>query len=191
MNGSKKKAGKSARAGKRRAYWCKVHHKSGIFLKSPAGEYYAGTAADVRRLALSPIHRNSLAGSLRIVRTILSTPDKFEERRENAARARRDAILYDTAWKECRERERNDLIVAAAAARLLGETLEEFRRAALLGAIEAAFDVYHEAHGEYGLPFTRQERAALTCKVSDYCLALRVAAPLARLCAGEHESASA
>lgn len=160
---------------KRSNRWHMVYRKGCAFLESPSGECYAGTAAEVRRLALAPTYRDRLAGSLRITRTTYPTPDRFEARRESAAEARRTMIMRDGMARTHKQQERNDMIIAGAAARLFGETLPEFRRAALLGAIEAAFDVYYSEHGAYGLPLTRQERAALTCDISCYCPAMQLA----------------
>lgn len=68
-------------------------------------------------------------------------------------------------------------IMVGAAARLTGESVAEFKRAAILSMIEGAMDWAKIERGSYELPMTLQEREALAglgkCQ-ADYCQALKI-----------------
>ena len=140
--------------------WRTVRGKGGrIVLRSPDGREYVGTADEVRRAALTPERRRSLAGELRM--EWLTTKPGSAERRSYVAAHRRDAIMW--ADRETRLGIGGAVglpaalaVKAEAAARALGATLEEM----VVRAAQAAVDAVAVANGGE-VPLTRQERAAV------------------------------
>ena len=140
--------------------WRTVCGKGGrIVLRSPDGREYVGTADEVRRAALTPERRRSLAGELRM--EWLATKPGSEERRSYVAAHRRDAIMWTYGESfvgigGCGRLPAALAVKAEAAARALGSTLEEM----VVRAAEAATaEVARTNGGE--VPLTRQERAAV------------------------------
>lgn len=175
MNRKSTTAGKTATktnggaqgAAKGNGYWRETRRKGERVLISPAGRIYHGTAREVRDAALIPERRDELAGSIKYVRYMAKefayTPD---ERREYICEKRRDALRRndDDAVDAYHAHIKPELgIVAEAAARYMGQTVEAFIADAVDAAIRATMDLVEIDAGKpgVGLPITRHERAAL------------------------------
>jgi len=136
-------------------------------LISPNGRVFHGTAAEVREAALTPERRDALAQSIECAR---HTADKFgytpEQRREYIREKRREELRRNDFWTVAPylAHIKPELgIVAEAAARYMGQTVEAFIADALFAAIRGTMDIAERDAGEpgVGLPITRHERAAL------------------------------
>jgi len=139
--------------------WRETRRNGRASLLSPDGEEFYGTPREVNTERLAPFVRDGLADRLRVVRDVYTRCDKV---REIAARNRREAIRIGAAM-ELRgyihypglsiDRE----IMAGAAARVLGLTVEEFIGEAINSAIESAAEIAPGGKIE----LTRHERAAI------------------------------
>ena len=175
MKTSKKTAGKTATktnggaqgAAKGNGYWRETRCKGERVLIDPAGRIFHGTAQEVREAALTPERRDELAQSIEWAR---HTADKFgytpEQRREYICEKRREELRRNDYWTVApyHAHIKQELgIVAEAAARYMGQTVEAFIADALFAAIRGTMDIAERDAGEpgVGLPITRHERAAL------------------------------
>ena len=175
MNRKQKTAGKTATktnggaqgAVKGNGYWRETRRKGERVLIDPAGRIYHGTAQEVRDAALTPHRRGALAQQIEWARHTAAqfgfTPD---ERREYVRERRREALMRNDgdAVDAYNAHIKPELgIVAEAAARYMGQTVEAFIADALFAAIRGTMDIAERDAGEpgVGLPITRHERAAL------------------------------
>ena len=151
----------------KKAVWRETRRKGVRVLVDPAGNVYYGTPEEVRKAALMPFRRNALAQSIEWARHIA---DKFgytpEQRREYIREKRREELRYNDFWTVApyHAHIKQELgIVAEAAARYMGQTVEAFIADAVDAAIRVTIDVVELDAGEpgVGLPITRHERAAL------------------------------
>lgn len=147
--------------------WRTATRKGERVLIDPAGRIIHGTAHEVREAALIPEWRNELAQSIEWAR---HTADKFgytpEQRREYIREKRREALMRNDYWtvQPHHAHIKQELgIVAEAAARYMGQTVEAFIADAVDAAVRKAIDKAERDAGEpgVGLPITRHERAAL------------------------------
>lgn len=175
MKTSKKTAGKTATktnggaqgAAKGNGYWRETRRKGERVLIDPAGRIFHGTAQEVRDAALTPHRRGALAQQIEWVRHTAAqfgyTPD---ERREYVREKRREALSRNDgdAVDAYHAHIKPELgIVAEAAARYMGQTVEAFIADAVDAAIRGTMDLVELDAGKpgVGLPITRHERAAL------------------------------
>ena len=147
--------------------WRKATRKGERVLIDPDGHIYHGTAQEVRDAAMTPHRRGALAQDIRWARHVAAkynyTPEEAaeyirEKRREAIDRNDRDAV------DEYRTHIKQELgIVAEAAARYMGQTVEAFIADAVEAAIRGTIDKAERDAGKpgVGLPITRHERAAL------------------------------
>ena len=147
--------------------WRETTRKGVKVLVSPDGRIFYGTAQEVRDAALTPHGRDALAQSIEWARHTAAkfgyTPDERreyvrEKRREAIRRNDADAVDAYTAYMK------PELgIVAEAAARYMGQTVEAFIADAVDAAIRGTIDLVELDAGKpgVGLPITRHERAAL------------------------------
>ena len=155
----------AASTAKGNRHWRETRRKGERVLIDPDGHIYHGTAQEVRGAAMTPRGRDALADDIRWARQTARyyTP---AELREKIAEKRREAIRQtasDTA-NGYRVKIKQELgIVAEAAARYMGQTVEEFIAEAVNAAVEATIDKAELDAGKPGdgLPITRHERAAL------------------------------
>ena len=169
---------RARRAGKKPKFWTTVYvgprgTRKRVLLKSPDGRVFAGTREEVRRAGLLPSERHSLAEDLYI--NHLAFRDKPDTLREQSAFRRMDAIEHHAS--KVKNGDADIEIMVGAAARFLGEKVADFKRSAILAAIEAAMDQAHSKRGSFELPLTRQERAALAGlgkSQADFSLSLKV-----------------
>lgn len=147
--------------------WRTTTRKGERVLIDPDGHIYHGTAQEVREAALTPGQRDELAQSIEWAR---HTADKFgytpEQRREYIREKRHEALRWNDYWtvQPYHAHIKQELgIVAEAAARYMGQTVEAFIADAVDAAIRGTIDVAELDAGEpgVGLPLTRHERAAL------------------------------
>ena len=148
-------------------YWRKAKHNGERVLIDPDGHIYHGTAQEVRDAAMTPHRRGALAQDMRWARHVAAkfdyTPEQAaeyvrEKRREAISRNDADAVAAYAAHVK------QELgIVAEAAARYMGQTVEAFVADALEAAIRGTIDKAERDAGKpgVGLPITRHERAAL------------------------------
>ena len=148
-------------------HWRETRRKGERVLIDPAGRIFHGTAQEVRDAALTPHRRGALAQQIEWVRHTAAqfgyTPD---ERREYVREKRREALRRNDgdAVDAYHAHIKQELaIVAEAAARYMGQTVEEFIADAVDAAVRKAIDKAERDAGEpcVGLPITRHERAAL------------------------------
>ena len=174
MSKQNKTAGKTAKrnggaqgAAKGKGMWRMTTRKGERVLIDPAGRVFHGTAQEVREAALIPERRDELAQSIEWARHIA---DKFgytpEQRREYIREKRREELRRNDYWTVApyHAHIKQELgIVAEAAARYMGQTVEAFIADALFAAIRGTMDIAERDAGEpgVGLPITRHERAAL------------------------------
>lgn len=175
MKTSKKTAGKTATktnggaqgAVKGNGYWRETRRKGERVLIDPAGRIFHGTAQEVREAALTPERRDELAQSIEWARHIA---DKFgytpEQRREYIREKRRGELRHNDFWTVApyHAHIKQELgIVAEAAARYMGQTVEAFIADAVDAAVRGTMDLVELDAGKpgVGLPITRHERAAL------------------------------
>ena len=174
MKRKQKTAGKTAKrnggaqgAAKGKGVWRMTTRKGERVLIDPAGRVFHGTPEEVREAALIPERRDDLAQSIAWARHVA---DKFgytpEQRREYIREKRREALRMNDFWtiEPHHAHIKMELgIVAEAAARYMGQTVEEFIADAVDAAIRGTIDVAEIDAGEpgVGLPLTRYERAAL------------------------------
>ena len=175
MNRKSTTAGKTATktnggaqgAAKGNGKWRETRRKGERVLIDPAGRIIHGTAQEVREAALTPERRDELAQSIEWARHIA---DKFgytpEQRREYIREKRREELRRNDFWTVApyHAHIKQELgIVAEAAARYMGQTVEAFIADAVDAAIRVTIDVVELDAGEpgVGLPITRHERAAL------------------------------
>ena len=148
-------------------YWRETRRKGERVLIDPDGHIYHGTAREVRDAAMTPHRRSALAQDIRWARHVAAkynyTPEEAaeyvrEKRREAIDRNDGDAVdAYHAHIKQ-------ELgIVAEAAARYMGQTVEAFIADAVDAAIRGTIDLAELDAGKpgAGLPLTRHERAAL------------------------------
>lgn len=150
------------------ARWRTTTRKGKRVLVSPDGAHiYYGTPEEVRDAALTPHRRGALAQQIKWARR---TADHFgytpEQKREYVREERREALRQNDgdAVDAYRAHIKPELgIVAEAAARYMGQTVEAFIADALFAAIRGTMDIAERDAGEpgVGLPITRHERAAL------------------------------
>ena len=154
-------------AAKGNGYWRETRRKGERVLIAPDGRIFHGTAQEVRDAALIPERRDELAGSIKYVRYMAKefayTPD---ERREYICEKRREALRRNDgdAVDAYHAHIKPELgIVAEAAARYMGQTVEAFIADAVDAAIRGTIDLVELDAGKpgVGLPVTRHERAAL------------------------------
>lgn len=172
MNRKQKTAGKTATKtngdkAKGNGKWRETRRRGERVLIDPAGRIYHGTAQEVREAALTPERRNALAQSIEWAR---HTADKFgytpEQRREYIREKRREELRRNDYWTVApyHAHIKQELgIVAEAAARYMGQTVEAFIADAVDAAIRGTIDLVELDAGKpgVGLPITRYERAAL------------------------------
>lgn len=175
MNRKQTTAGKTAAktnggaqgAAKGNGYWRETRRKGERVLIDPAGRIIHGTAQEVREAALTPERRDALAQSIEWAR---HTADKFgytpEQRREYIREKRREELRRNDYWTVApyHAHIKQELgIVAEAAARYMGQTVEAFIADAVDAAIRGTIDLVELDAGKpgVGLPITRYERAAL------------------------------
>ena len=149
------------------SFWRKAKHNGERVLIDPDGHIYHGTAQEVRDAAMTPHRRGALAQDMRWARHVAAkfdyTPEQAaeyvrEKRREAISRNDADAVAAYAAHVK------QELgIVAEAAARYMGQTVEAFVADALEAAIRGTIDKAERDAGKpgVGLPITRHERAAL------------------------------
>lgn len=174
MSKQNKTAGKTAKrnggaqgAAKGNGYWRETRRKGERVLIDPAGRIYHGTVQEVREAALIPMRRGALAQAIEWARHTAAqfgyTPD---ERREYVREKRREALMRNDsdAVDAYHAHIKPELgIVAEAAARYMGQTVEAFIADAVDAAIRGTIDLVELDAGKpgVGLPISRQERAAL------------------------------
>lgn len=174
MSKQNKTAGKTAKrnggaqgAAKGKGMWRVTTRKGERVLIDPAGRVFHGTAQEVREAALTPERRDALAQSIVWAR---HTADKFgytpEQRREYIREKRREELRRNDFWtvQPHYAHIKPELgIVAEAAARYMGQTVEAFIADAVDAAIRGTIDLVELDAGKpgVGLPISRQERAAL------------------------------
>lgn len=175
MKAKGKTAGKTATktnggaqgAAKGNGTWRTTTRKGERVLIDPAGRIFHGTAREVREAALTPERRDDLAQSIEWAR---HNADHFgytpEQRREYIREKRREALRYNDYWTVAPHHThiKQELgIVAEAAARYMGQTVEAFIADAVDAAVRKAIDKAELDAGKpgVGLPITRHERAAL------------------------------
>ena len=175
MNRKSTTAGKTATktnggaqgAAKGNGKWRETRRNGERVLIDPAGRIIHGTAQEVREAALTPERRDELAQSIEWARHIA---DKFgytpEQRREYIREKRREELRRNDFWTVApyHAHIKQELgIVAEAAARYMGQTVEAFIADAVDAAIRVTIDVVELDAGKpgVGLPITRHERAAL------------------------------
>ena len=175
MNRKSTTAGKTATktnggaqgAAKGNGYWRETRRKGERVLIDPAGRIIHGTAQEVREAALIPERRDDLAQSIEWARHVANhfgyTP---EQRREYIREKRREELRRNDFWTVAPHHThiKQELgIVAEAAARYMGQTVEAFIADAVDAAIRKAIDKAERDAGKLGvgLPVTRHERAAL------------------------------
>ena len=154
-------------AAKGNGMWRTTTRKGERVLIDPHGHTYHGTAQEVCDAALTPHRRGALAQEIEWARHTADlfgyTPEQTaeavrEKRREALRQNDGDAVsAYDAHIKP-------ELgIVAEAAARYMGQTVEAFIAVAVDAAVRKAIDKAERDAGEpgVGLPITRHERAAL------------------------------
>lgn len=165
-NGSDTMSNKRKTAGKT------VKKISGVW-RSPDGRTYYGTAAEVRDANLYPWERDSLADDLRQYRLAYTVGDT---RRDMLAMVRcntlRDRLAQfiirgNSTWAMDRH------IMAIAAARYLGMSVDDFINKAIEGSIDAAMEDCHNKSGEW-LPLTKHEAAAIKSDVREWCDSARL-----------------
>ena len=146
-------------------YWRETRRKGERVLIDPDGHIYHGTAREVRGAAMTPRERGALADDIRWTRQTARhyTPDEL---RGKIAEKRREAIRQTAsdAANGYRVKIKQELgIVAEAAARYMGQTVEAFIADAVEAAIRGTIDKAERDAGKPGdgLPITRHERAAL------------------------------
>ena len=153
--------------GAAKGYWRETRRKGERVLVAPDGRIYHGTAQEVRDAAMTPHRRGALAQSIEWAR---HTAYKFgytpDERREYIREKRREALSRNEsdAVDAYQAHMKPELgIVAEAAARYMGQTVEEFIADAVDAAIRGTIDLAEIEAGKLGvgLPLTRHERAAL------------------------------
>ena len=175
MNRKSTTAGKTATktnggaqgAAKGNGKWRETRRNGERVLIDPAGRIIHGTAQEVREAALTPERRDALAQSIEWARHIA---DKFgytpEQRREYIREKRREELRRNDFWAVApyHAHIKQELgIVAEAAARYMGQTVEAFIADAVDAAIRGTMDLVELDAGKpgVGLPITRHERAAL------------------------------
>ena len=154
-------------AAKGNGKWRETRRNGERVLIDPAGRIIHGTAQEVREAALTPERRDALAQSIEWAR---HTADKFgytpEQRREYIREKRREELRRNDYWTVAPYHahiEQELGIVAEAAARYMGQTVEAFIADAVDAAVRGTIDVAELDAGKpgVGLPITRHERAAL------------------------------
>ena len=150
------------------ARWRTTTRKGKRVLVSPDGAHiYYGTPEEVRDAGMTPHRRGALAQQIEWARHTAAkfgyTPD---ERRECVRERRREALMWNDsdAVDAYNAHIKPELgIVAEAAARYMGQTVEAFIADAVDAAVRKAIDKAERDAGEpgVGLPITRHERAAL------------------------------
>ena len=147
--------------------WRKATRKGERVLIDPDGHIYNGTAQEVRDAAMTPHRRGALAQEIEWARhtadlfgyTPEQTAEAVREKRRDALR-RNDGDAVDAYHAHIKQ---ELAIVAEAAARYMGQTVEEFIADAVDAAVRGTIDVAELDAGKpgSGLPLTRHERAAL------------------------------
>lgn len=154
-------------AAKGNGHWRETRRKGERVLIDPAGHIYHGTPDEVREAALTPKRRGALAQDIKWARHVA---DKFGYTPEQTAEAvrekRREALRKNDvdAVDAYRAHMKPELgIVAEAAARYMGQTVEAFIADAVDAAVRGTIDLVELDAGKpgVGLPITRHERAAL------------------------------
>ena len=175
MNRKSTTAGKTATktnggaqgAAKGNGYWRETRRQGERVLVAPDGRIFHGTAQEVRDAAMTPHRRGALAQHIEWARR---TADHFgytpDERREYVREKRREALRRnDSDAVDAYQAHMNPElgVVAEAAARYMGQTVEAFIADAVDAAVRAAIDEAERDAGEpgSGLRLTRHERAAL------------------------------
>jgi len=154
-------------AAKGNGYWRMTRCKGERVLIAPDGRIFHGTAQEVRDAAMTPRRRGALAQHIEWAR---HTADRFGYTPEEAAEAvrekRREALMRNDsdavdAYSAYVKPELG--IVAEAAARYMGQTIEAFIADAVDAAVRGTIDLVELDAGKpgVGLPLTRHERAAL------------------------------
>ena len=147
--------------------WRTATRKGERVLIDPAGRIIHGTAQEVRDAGMTPHRRGALAQQIEWTR---HTADRFGYTPEQTAEAvrekRREALRQNdgdaaTAYRAHMKPELG--IVAEAAARYMGQTVEAFIADAVDAAVRGTMDLVELDAGKpgVGLPITRHERAAL------------------------------
>lgn len=168
--GARATAGKAKQAKQTRRIWRTVATKCGTVLISPTGERYHGTAAEVRAARLYPWERADLAQALKVWHYCWLQwrycAESREELRRIAADRRRDIIQSHKAKARTGDTRGFDRkILAAACARYMGMTAEQFEGAWIDAGISAAIDEMPD-----GCEFlTRHEREAMSTPLYEWC----------------------
>ena len=152
-------------AAKGNGYWRETRRKGEQVLIAPDGRIFHGTAQEVRDAAMTPHRRSALAQHIEWTRKTAKyyTPGELLAK---IAEKRRDAIRQndsDAVVKYAAHISPELGIVAEAAARYMGQTVEEFIADAVDAAVRGTIDKAELDAGKpgVGLPITRHERAAL------------------------------
>ncbi len=148
------------------ARWRDTTRKGERVSVSPDGRIFYGTAQEVRKAALSPSHRNSLACDIRWRLYVAKRGDYTpRERREAIMQERRDAIKMRDMdarmvmwYVPMSER---DYIMLNAGARLLGLSDDEYWAELIESQKAALLETAQRKTGKREIPLTRYERAAL------------------------------
>ena len=155
----------AASTAKGNGYWRETRRKGERVLIDPDGHIYHGTAQEVRDAAMTPARRGHLAQDIIWTRQTAKycTPGELLA---EIAEKRRDAIRQndgDAVYKYAAHISPELGIVAEAAARYIGQTVEAFIADAVDAAVRKAIDKAEIDAGKpgSGLPLTRHERAAL------------------------------
>ena len=167
MSKQKETAGKTAKS-KTGAKWHTVTIKGKGALRSPDGRTYYGTAKEIREANLYPWERDDLAERLRVYRKAFQ---KATDRLDYVAGVRRDTIRERTQQYIINgnsDRAMDRKILTIAAARFLGESVEDFIADAIEGSISATIDRYHSETGKWSLPLSRHEAATLNSDIRDW-----------------------
>lgn len=160
MSNKRKTAGKTAK-------------KIGGAWRSPDGRTYYGTAAEVRDANLYPWERDSLADDLRQCRLVYpiggARRDALAMERRNTLRDRLAQFIIRGNSTRAMDRH----IMASAAARYLGMSVDDFINEAIDSSIDAAMEDCHNKSGKW-LPLTKHEAATIKSDAREWCDSARL-----------------
>ena len=145
--------------------WRNVATRNGeVYLLSPDGKRkYYGTPQEVLGVVMSPTRRKALADSLRITRATVTNAD---ERRNDAAALRREAIMYAAAdlagTRAYVDMTEGEYVILEAGARLVGYDMGEYVADLIRSEITAFLDEAQAETGKREIPLTYHERVFLS-----------------------------
>lgn len=167
MSKQRKTAGKTAKTASG-AVWRTVIIKGKRAMRSPDGRIYYGTAAEVRDANLYPWERDSLADDLRASRLAYAVGndrrDALAMARCNTLRNRLSQFIIRGNSTLAMDRQ----IMAIAAARYLGISVDDFINKAVDCSINAAMEDCRHECGKW-LPLTKHEALAIKSDVRQWC----------------------